>query len=164
MVQHIWCLCRCISYVVSVNQIWTWTSKHAQLVLMSYLLITYLNRPYVNVINPHSALGFNIMAKHHMGKALLNDLSLVHFQSLFKVRVYKLVEHSSSENDVVTSHLFLLCPQPTRRTVWPTLILKQLFSYNKDGWQVCQSSNWFFFLICMEGKSIIVGRCPHNIL
>lgn len=131
---------------------------------MSHLLITYSNRPYVNVINPHCALGFNIMAKHHMRNAMQNDLSLVNFQSLFKVRLSSLVEHSSSGNDVVISHLFLLRPQSTEaRTVWPTLILEQLFSYKKNGWQECQFIKWFFFLICIEGKSIIAGRCLHNV-
>lgn len=52
------------------------------------------------------------MAEHHMSDALLNDLSLLHFQSLFKVILFWLVEYSCLENDVVISHMFLLCPQP----------------------------------------------------
>lgn len=39
-------------------------------------LITHSNTLYVNFINPHRALGFNVMAEHHMRDALLNDITL----------------------------------------------------------------------------------------
>lgn len=89
--------------------------------------------------------------------ALLNDLTLVHFQSLYKVVLFWLVEYSSPEKDVVISHVFLQRPQPTEaHTAWPTLILKQFFFHSgrKDG--TCQFIKLFLYLIWMAGKSIII--------